>query len=39
MKIAFLSGVQFGLEILNEIIAKKFKIDIVFSYEDSKKNI
>ena len=38
MKIAFLSGVQFGHDLLEHILNKGFKISIVFSYCDDKKN-
>ena len=38
MKIAFISGVKFGHEILSAILDKNWKISIVFSYNDSKKN-
>ena len=37
MKIAFISGVKFGLEILQQIIKHNFNVSIVFSYDDSKK--
>jgi len=37
MKIVFLSGVKFGLEILNHIIENNFNISHVFSYDESKK--
>jgi methionyl-tRNA formyltransferase len=39
MKIVFISGVAFGHEILSAILEKNWKISIVFSYNDSKKNI
>ena len=37
MEIAFISGVKFGLEILQQIIKHNFNVSIVFSYDDSKK--
>ncbi len=36
MKIVFLSGVKFGLEILNYILEKNFDVIHVFSYDESK---
>lgn len=37
MKIAFLSGVKFGHEVLEHILNKGFEISIVLSYTDEKK--
>lgn len=37
MKIAFVSGVKFGLELLSHILNNGYKISVVFSYEDSKR--
>jgi methionyl-tRNA formyltransferase len=39
MKIAFISGVKFGHELLSHILEKDWKVSIIFSYADSKKNI
>lgn len=39
MKIAYISGVKFGFELLSSILEKNWEISIVFSYEDSKKKI
>ena len=39
MKIAFISGVKFGLDLLSHILEHKWEISVVFSYDDSlKKN-
>lgn len=38
MKIAFISGVKFGLELLSSILENNWQVSIVFSYADSKKN-
>lgn len=37
MKIAFISGVRFGYELLSYLLENNYKISIVFSYDDSKK--
>ncbi len=37
MKIAYISGVKFGYDLLKEILQKNFEISVVFSYQDSKK--
>ncbi len=37
MKIAFFGGVIFSLEILKTILKNNFSVDIVFSYDESKK--
>lgn len=39
MKIAYISGVKFGLVLLEEILKNNFQISIVFSYDDSKQII
>jgi len=39
MKIIFISGVKFGHEILTHILKHGHKISLVFSYDDSKKEI
>ncbi|MGI0022956.1 MAG: methionyl-tRNA formyltransferase [Nitrososphaeraceae archaeon] len=39
MKIAFISGVKFGLELLTSILENKWQVSIVFSYDESKKRI
>jgi len=39
MKIAYISGVEFGFKLLEEILKNNFQISIVFSYVDSKKDI
>jgi len=37
MKIAFIGGVKFSLELLTHILKKGWSVSIVFSYDDSKK--
>jgi len=37
MKIAFISGVKFGHELLTDLLANNLPVSIVFSYEDSKR--
>jgi len=37
MKIIFISGVRFGYSILEHILKNGWKIDTIFSYDDSKK--
>jgi methionyl-tRNA formyltransferase len=37
MKIVFISGVRFGLDLLRFILDNKWKVSAVFSYADSKK--
>ena len=39
MKIAYISGVKFGYDLLKEILEKNFEISIVFSYDDSKNSV
>jgi methionyl-tRNA formyltransferase len=38
MNVAFLSGVEFGHDLLEHILNSDFNISIVFSYDDNKKN-
>ena len=37
MKIGYISGIKFGVAILEEILNNNFNVSVVFSYEDSKK--
>ncbi len=37
MKIIFISGVQFGHEVLSHILKHNQKVSLIFSYDDSKK--
>lgn len=37
MKIAYISGVKFGLELLQELVKSHFPVSVVFSYDDTKK--
>ena len=37
MKIAFISGVRFGHELLSHVLKNNWKISTVFSYDDSKR--
>ena len=39
MNVAFLSGVEFGHDLLEHILNSNFNISIVFSYDDNKKKI
>jgi len=39
MKIAYISGVKFGHELLIHILKNGFKIDVLFTYKSSKKKI
>lgn len=39
MKIVYISGVKFGLDLLEEILKHDFEISVVFSYHDSKKSL
>jgi len=39
MKIVYISGVKFGLGLLEEILKHNFEISAVFSYQDSKKSL
>ena len=39
MKIVFISGIKFGLELLTTILENNWKVSLVFSYADNKKNI
>lgn len=39
MKLAFISGVKFGYDLLSEILKAGWLVDVVFSYADSKKLI
>lgn len=39
MKIAYISGVKFGHEVLTQILKNGFKIDVLFTYKSSKKKI
>lgn len=39
MKIAYISGVKFGHDLLEHILKNDYKIDAVFSYEDSKMKL
>ena len=37
MKIIFISGVEFGYSILKHILEQNWKIDAIFSYNESKE--
>jgi methionyl-tRNA formyltransferase len=39
MKIIFISGVKFGYDVLNHILNHNWKVEAVFSYHESKKEI
>lgn len=39
MKIVYVSGVKFGYDLLDHILKNNYKIDAVFSYQDSKKKL
>ena len=38
MEIIFVSGVKFGYELLSYVLKNGYKIPLIISYEDSKKN-
>jgi len=37
MKISFIGGVKFSLEILKAILQENYSVDVIFSYDESKK--
>ena len=39
MKIAYISGIKFGLKVLETILKNNWQVSVVFSYSDSRKKI
>ena len=37
MKIAYISGVKFGLDVLNSVLENNWDVSIILSYSESKK--